>query len=321
MMCQLKKQSGVALVTAILIVALASVLAASLLKRLNLDISRTQNIMQNEQAYLFALGAEIIASAMLIHDGDESKHDSLDELWAQQATPYPVENAMISGSLVDLQGKFNLNNLSKSINGNQAQDLKRFKRLLTHLKLNPDLANAIVDWLDEDMQSSIPDGAEDDYYIGLEQPYRAGNTLLSSPSELRLIKGFEEDKTYRALQDYICTLPIATAININTAREEVLKSLSEDVNDEHIGKLTERLSSNSEESSSEPFEDIADFETFMKQTTGKNDLKIENVVVSTEYFLLSSMAELGRGHVNLYSIIHRDTNNQISIVSRSQGAW
>lgn len=123
----LPHQSGVALVTAILIVALASILAASLLKRLNLDISRTQNIIQNEQAYLYALGSEIIAIAALAQDAKDSKHDSLDEYWAIKPPPNPVEGGQISGFLEDQQGKFNLNNLSKAINSKfQQKDLQFF---------------------------------------------------------------------------------------------------------------------------------------------------------------------------------------------------
>ena len=124
-------QSGVALVTAILIVALASILSASLLKRLNLDISRTQNIIQNEQAYLYTLGLEIISFAFLTHDAEDSEHDSLDEVWAYEMPPFPVEGGQVTGALKDLQGKFNLNNLSKTLNpSNHNSDLQLFSACL-----------------------------------------------------------------------------------------------------------------------------------------------------------------------------------------------
>ena len=316
-------QSGVALVTAILIVALASVLAASLLKRLNLDISRTENIMQNEQAYLYTLGSEIIATAVLAQDAKDNKHDSLDEYWAMQLPASPVEGGQISGTLQDLQGKFNLNNLSTALNpSNQAHDLNLFKRLLVTLELDKNLSNAVVDWLDSDLESSIPGGAENDYYIGLDKPYRAGNTLLASPSELRQIKGFEKEETYSSLLPFISTLPVATSININTAPEEVLKSLRDDLKDDDINKIIERLATNAEElSDSDPFKDISDFESFMRQNTSSKNFKAENMIVSTNYFLLTSTAEIGRGRVTLYSIIQRDDENTIRVISRSQGAW
>lgn len=315
------QQSGVALLTAIMIVALASILAASLLKQLNLDISRTQNIIQNEQAYLYALGSEIIAMGVLNDDRDNSEHDSLDEYWALKLPPSPVEGGQISGSLEDLQGKFNLNNLAREINGdNQANDLSRFKRLLSKLELNQQLANAVIDWVDTDVESSSPGGAEDDFYMGLEIPYRAGNTLLSSPSELKLINGFT-DEVYDKLLPYISTLPMATPININTADREVIQSISDTISNADIDVIMEQLGTgDNDPANDQPFEDIKDFVSFMKQNTSSKNFKAENIAVSTEYFLLSSVAEIGRGRVSLYSIIHRDEKS-MQVISRSQGAW
>jgi general secretion pathway protein K len=321
----IKHQSGVALVTAILIVALASILAAALLKQLNLGISRTQNIIQSEQAYLYALGSEIVAIAALGQDAKDSKHDSLDEYWAFKLPPNPVEGGQVYGELADLQGKFNINNLSKTLNSAyQQRDLQQFRRLLENLRLDKNLANAVVDWLDEDLESSIPGGAENDYYIGLEKPYRAGNTLLSSPSELKLIKGFELNKTYNTLLRHISALPEATAINVNTASREVLKSLVAGLTDSDVDKIIDRLGTETRDISnnSQPFEDISAFETFMRQNTSSKNFKAENMVVSTDYFLLSSVAEIARGRVALYSVIYRDSsNNSLRVVSRSQGAW
>ena len=316
-------QSGVALVTAILIVALASILSASLLKRLNLDISRTQNIIQNEQAYLYTLGLEIIAFSFLRHDAEDNKHDSLDEYWAFELPPFPVEGGQVAGGLKDLQGKFNLNNLSKTINAkNYQNDLQRFQRLLVELELNSQLANGIVDWLDTDSETTIPGGAEDDYYFGLEKAYRTANTLLVSPSELRQIRGFEDEKTYDALIDHVTALPVATSININIASKEVLKSLSTELKDEDIDKILDRVAVDPEgKSKSEPFKDISEFETFMKQNSGKQNFKAKNMVVSTDYFLLTAMAEIARGRVTLYSIIHRSNKGDIRVISRSQGVW
>jgi len=257
--------------------------------------------MQNEQAYLYALGSEIVAFAVLTQDAKDNKHDSLDEYWALKLPPNPVEGGQIYGELEDLQGRFNINNLSKAINSKyQGADLQQFRRLLNNLKLDANLANAVVDWLDADLESSIPDGAENDYYIGLEKPYRAGNTLLSSPSELRLIKGFEKDDTYKTLLPYISALPEATAINVNTAPAAVLKSLSSTLKDADVDKIIDRLGAEAEDSSGgEPFKDIRAFESFIRQNPSNKNFTAENMAVSTNYFLLSSVAVIARGRVAL----------------------
>lgn len=55
------KQTGVALITAMLVVALASVAAVAMTSRQQLDIRRTGNILHADQAYLYALGGELWA--------------------------------------------------------------------------------------------------------------------------------------------------------------------------------------------------------------------------------------------------------------------
>ena len=318
-MKNINNQAGAALVTAILIVALASILGASLLKRLNLDISRTQNILLNEQTYLYTLSSEAAILGLLTHD--EKKYDSLDEEWATEGV-FPYGQGQIFVALQDLQGKFNLNNLSKTLNKDRFEpELNSFKRLLVSLELDVALANSIVDWLDTDLESSIPGGAEDDYYMALERPYLAANNTLLSPSELRLIKGFEEEKVYLALLPFISTLPTFTAININTAPQEVLKSLIVDLKDDDLDKIMQRLDTEREDQSlSEPFEDISEFVEFMKKNTPLKDFKADNMIVTSQYFLLTSIAEIDRARVTLFSTIERDDKGSLKILTRSQGA-
>ena len=70
-MNKLKRQTGVALITAMLVTAIASVTVASMASRQHMDIRRTSNILDAEQAYLFALGAESYAKDILIEDKKE----------------------------------------------------------------------------------------------------------------------------------------------------------------------------------------------------------------------------------------------------------
>ena len=312
-------QQGVALVTAVLIVALAAVLATSLVSQLNLDISRTENIIQNEQAYLYTLSAEPMAHFALQQDDNE--YDSKHEYWAEEIAG-AMEGGQVAGHLEDLQGRFNLNNLSTILNAsNQAKDLALFKRLLEELELSANLAAALVDWIDADVQSTIPDGAEDDYYIGLEKPYRAANGIMSSPSELRQVKGFNEDDTYDKLKDLVTTLPAYTPININTAPKEVLKSLTPDMTDADVDAILLKRDGDSESESDvgQAFETLDDFKNYMITTLNKKTFTAEGVSVSSSYFLMTAESEIGRGKVKLYSIFYRD-NGATNVISRSQGA-
>ena len=65
-------QRGVALVTALLIVSLASIIAVSMAQRMQLDIRRTGNLLAVERGYQYARGLELWAIEALRLDGAAS---------------------------------------------------------------------------------------------------------------------------------------------------------------------------------------------------------------------------------------------------------
>lgn len=316
------KQQGVALITALLVVSIAVILATALVDRLHYDIRRTENIIHNEQAYIYGLSMESFLLIALKLDRENNDYDSNDQLEA--ANTYlaaPVEGGEVTARVEDLQGLFNLNNLSKIINaGGYQRELERFNRLLTILGLNPTLGNAVVDWLDGDAETTMPDGAEDDYYYGLQPAYRAANTLMSSPSELRLIKGFQEDEIYDALLPFVTTLPEVTTININTAPAEVLESISTDLTDDDVSKIIQQRDGD-ENSEGDPFETADDFKNYMQTTLKKNNFPLEGLGVASDYFLMRTFSHVGQGNVRLVSIIHRTDKGDSHIIHRAQGNW
>ena len=59
------RQQGVALITALLVVAIAAVAAVSMASRQQLDIRRTGGLLHGEQAWAYVNGAETWARAVL----------------------------------------------------------------------------------------------------------------------------------------------------------------------------------------------------------------------------------------------------------------
>ena len=317
-------QKGVALITALLIVALATVISVNIATHLQLDVRRTSNMLASEQAMQYVLAAENLLGIALYEDrkdndidyyGDPDEHSDK-ESWAD-TYEFPFGNALIKSQASDLQACFNLNSLV--VNGTintVAQD--RFKRLMVNvsstakLNLNGDLSQAIIDWIDDDNgqpQTTIPDGAEDGYYMNLENPYRTANTPLQSVSELRLIKGFENNETYEAITPLVCAFGFPASININTAPEEVLNSLAENVDGADI----------IERRTDDPFNDI---DEFLKYKDLKKTIKQkEGLSVSTEYFLLETEIRLGQSRTLMYSILHREEDGNTRVIARSQGAY
>ena len=105
------KERGVALITAIVVVAIATVLAVRIGTRASLDLRRTAGLIALDQAWHVALGAEAWAAEVLREDREDSQTDHLAERWAQPIPPLPVDGGTVRGGLEDMQGRFNLNNL------------------------------------------------------------------------------------------------------------------------------------------------------------------------------------------------------------------
>ena len=183
------QSKGVALITVMLILALATVLAVSMSSRQQLDIHRSANIFNSEQAFQYILGAESWAKQILKRDFEDNKIDSLNDDWATVLPALPIEGGQMSGKIEDLQAKFNINNLVE--NGKpQKIYLERFKRLLRNLELNENISSVLIDWLDSNEETGFS-GAEDNEYLNLSPAYRTANQAMSDVSELLLVKGVD----------------------------------------------------------------------------------------------------------------------------------
>lgn len=311
----LHRQKGVALITALMIVALASIISTNIVTKLQLDIRRTGNIIASDQAKLYAFAAEELAKRFLLEDRTKNNIDHLEEDWAQEYI-FPLEEGTLQAKLTDLQACINLNSLV-TINTVNPVARARLERLFTNEKLSPQLIEAIIDWIDQDVETTIPDGAEDGYYTSLERPYRNANTYLQSISELKLIKGFENDENIDPIKNSICAFGSngATApINVNTAPLEVLLSLSSDM-DIPTAEDIIQYRIDSPFTSIDNFKSYGGLETIISQT--------QNLSVNTSYFMLETNIVIGDARVTMYSLLHRDAGKagKTTVISRSQGVY
>jgi len=299
------------LLTAILITALVTMIAVAMASQQQLNIRRTGNVLDGDRAYVFALGVESWARQILIKDRQNSQTDDLTEDWAVVLPPLTVEGATVMGHIVDMQGRFNLNDLVK--NGQASQpDVDRFRRLLSAVNLDPDLALAVVDWIDPDQNVSFPSGAEDTEYMSMDPPYRAANQAMVSPSELMLVKGFDAD-SYNKLAPFISTLPTYTAINVNTAPAQVLMALVPGLDSGTAKTLVDNAKNKG-------YGSVAEFQKDVGNLTMPADMATA-ASVSSQYFLVWSDTHFGRGQLQLYSLLSRSTGAAVTVLERSQGVY
>ncbi|HSN00997.1 MAG TPA: type II secretion system minor pseudopilin GspK [Rudaea sp.] len=218
-----KSQSGVALLVALLVVALATVLIAGLLDRGGLIAARTRNALRQEQAQAYARGLENYAAEVLTRAQDNpTGYDAADSIWAIPLPPTPVPGGTIAAQMSDLNGRFNLNNLDPAPTNAASQVWRgKFVLLLTALKLDPAVADHIANWMDAD----TPASTDDQLYLAQPVPYRRAGRIFTHVSELRLVAGIDGD-AYAMLAPYVTALPMGTPINVNTASLPVLMTLS-----------------------------------------------------------------------------------------------
>ncbi|HEB62905.1 MAG TPA: general secretion pathway protein GspK [Gammaproteobacteria bacterium] len=306
------KQKGVALITAVLVVALVTVLAVNMISRQQIDIRRTSNILNTETAYMYALGVESWGIGILLRDRENNQVDALGEDWAMTIPPIDVDGGQVVGRIEDMQSRFNLNSLlKKNDDGNEElsePDYKIFRRLLSALDLDPDIADKVVDWIDKnsDVDKS---GAEDYDYLGAEPAYRTANTKMVSPSELRLISGIDTE-TYKTLAPFVTTLPERTPININTALAPVIQALGENIEQSDAESFVE----------SRPEDGYSDTDSFQNDVSASN-IDLSTLSVNSNYFILFGESHFGRGRQLLTTLVYRPDTGKAAVIMRGQGAY
>lgn len=237
----MQQQRGIALITILVMVALATILAATIVKRQAYTADNTAYLMRQNQSLLYTKSAEAFFSELLVDDAENAGDvDHLQENWAKPMPAFPVEDGFISGSLQDQSGKFNLNSLLNEDGTPNPQAKLWFEKLLVRLDFPAELSEAVIDWQDPNDEVSGAMGAESSYYRGLAQDYLAPNHKFHSVEELKLVRGFEGQK-YLKIMNYVAAFPLSEGkININTASALVLASIDPKLNVDAVQQVLQQ---------------------------------------------------------------------------------
>lgn len=216
-------EDGVALLTVLLLVAVMSAVATGILDDIRFGLRRTENARNVGQAQWYALGAEALAQARIrrLWETNRDRTPSPEE-WNGRAFEFPTDDGgVIRASVAEAGACFNLNSVVEGRNDlylRRDLGVDQFIALTQALGLGqgPELAEALVDWIDSDSFREGR-GGEDEAYAAGSPPYRTGGTLLSEVSELRAVRGFTPE-VYARLRPYVCALPTSdpSPINLNT---------------------------------------------------------------------------------------------------------
>jgi general secretion pathway protein K len=147
------------------------------------------------------------------------------EVWNIDGTPYEAQlgNGYYTVKIVDESGKLDINAVSDIL----------LKNLFVNLGIEEEEADIIVDsildWRDPDDLLRL-NGAEDDFYSSLPNPYEAKDDKFDTVEELLLVRGVTPEILYgsgerKGIMNFLTVYSNVNKININAAPKEVLMAL------------------------------------------------------------------------------------------------
>ncbi|RPH51834.1 MAG: general secretion pathway protein GspK [Planctomycetota bacterium] len=226
-----RKDEGIALILAllvlvILVVVILQMTASSLHNRTLAEnhLSDLQNTYGARAGY---------ARALLFLQEDLEKSPEVDSLRERWATPleFPMGKAQVKVSIADSERYINLSQLVNDkgeVNPTVASQLKRLVKLLRH---TPDIADRIIDYIDQDTKGEFEAKAKNDKLFNMDELLR-----IEGLTPEIVYGGVIQGQETKGLREFLTIWPkappeggtgTAGMVNVNTASSEVLQSLSD----------------------------------------------------------------------------------------------
>ncbi|MDX1795368.1 MAG: type II secretion system minor pseudopilin GspK [Hydrogenovibrio sp.] len=300
-------ESGFALLTVMIVMGIIAIMVSGMMYRQTLSIQRSANMLHQAQAFAVTWGLENWVKTGLALDAEKTKIDSLNELWARPMMPVDFEGGTVSGQLFDQQGLLNVNNLDPDLSKNQTEWKAIFTRYFNQKNIHPNPLDVIIDWVDADNKLS-PQGAESDYYLLQNPPYRCANQKLVRIETLKLMRDMTP-KQFDAIKKDFSALPTVTPVNVNTATKGVLVALAEgmtpDTADAWIAERKEK-----------PAQTINDFNRFLHLHGIQATLSAAIISVDSDFFTLKAKAVYGDTRLGIGALFQRQNKSQVALIQR-----
>ena len=212
------QEKGIVLLMVLWIMIILSAIALSFIYMMRLETKMAKYQLYAAQAfYLTKAGLNRAITQLTIDKKLNQQIDTLKESWS--VNPRAYEDAALS------RGSFNVKVIDESskVNINIASPgLLRILPAIKDAENRAEICDSIIDWRDADSNHEL-NGAEDNYYQSLPEPYDCKDGPLDTIEELLLVKGIDEN-LLKTLKDII-TVYGDGKINLNTAGLSVLSCL------------------------------------------------------------------------------------------------
>ena len=309
------RERGVALITAILLVALGTIIAVTIGYETALTAARGEGAMSLDQSILLAEAGEAIAGyALQTSRNANPQADAPGQPWSMTYGPVEITPGVtLQAWLEDVQGRFNLNNLVDDHGQIDPDALQAFQNLLEIVGLEPKWASLLADWIDADTVPDGPDGGEDSVYLAQTPPYRPPDRQITSVSELLALPGFGPVR-YAQIAPYVAALPRGTKVNVCTAAGAVLDALVP-TGERQYSTIDSKTFA--DDRANGCFPTVAVYQEPFKTAPGAaNSLGVNGVTQQSDYFRLTSVVDIGSARFYLYSLLHRE-QNKVHVIQRT----
>ena len=243
---------GVALIITILMISIIVVLTLEFNSSMRDEYKSAVNSRDNIMLGYIAKSGYNLALAVLREDDPGS--DSLNENWAllnedssflDFSEGLFIDSGRFRVDIKDLSGKIQINELVKQDGTYNEEQKGILIRLLTSSVFNlkeedaDDILDNIKDWIDSDDEPTGL-GWENSSYQSLENPYECANRKLRSFYEMTQINKVTKELVFGTpgLKDYLTLYGDGSGrININTVDRDILKVLSDDIDEQMVDEI------------------------------------------------------------------------------------
>jgi len=302
------RQRGVAVITALLLTALAITVVASLFWQQQVQVRSMENQRQRLQTQWAMRGMVDFARFWLRQDNPSLT--ALDGIWATPIEEARLDDyvdrekvemekfdATVSGRALDAQARFNLTNLVDITGAPSPGQLRAYQRLLGNLRLDSALAQATAEAVARARPKAraANDGGDrkSDAASSGSEP-----VAMTQIEDLLAVPGYTP-QAIETLRDYVIVLPQATPVNVNTASAEVLSAVT-DMSVSEASALT----------LSKPRKKFVDAGNFKNNINGKNVIDGVDIDVKSQYFLTVIRVRLDRAALDAQALVWRQPNPQ-----------
>lgn len=191
---EFRNSRGIVLIMVLWVIAILSVIVLEFSFAMRTEVNIAKNYKEETQLYAMAEGGVQRAIAELIYKQDprvqQKRNKKIEEVppeqreWMTDGRPYslPFDQGTCEVKITSEAGKVNINAVSDTT----------LRKIIGQLGLEGDardiVVDSILDWRDPGELHRL-NGAKNDYYQSLKEPYNCKNGNLDSIEELLLVRG------------------------------------------------------------------------------------------------------------------------------------